>query len=119
MYHNQLQAHRRNRNLLLAAGWALVLAGAGTPMPWLIAAGGLLLNGYAYFLMRTDKRLAPRQGYRIPEASLLLAAALGGGIGALVGMLAFRHKTRHVSFLVLVPVFCLLQLFLLILTMGK
>lgn len=114
MLHRKLAAHKRNRNLLLALGWALLIAGFVTPMLWLAGAGGLLLNGYAYGLMAADKRLAPRQGFRIPEASLLLVAALGGGIGALAGMLACRHKTRHLSFLTAVPVFCMLQLFLLL-----
>jgi len=119
MFHSQLIAHRKHRNLLLAAGWVLVLAGCVTPMRWLLLAGSLLLNGYAYYLMQIDKRLAPRRGFRIPEASLLLVAALGGGIGALAGMLASRHKTKHASFLILVPVFCILQLFLLGQAIGR
>ena len=49
---------------------------------------------------------------RIPEAALLGAAFLGGGTGALLGMLLFRHKTRKAPFPVLIPLFFLLQLVL-------
>lgn len=96
----------------------MVIAGCVSPIPWLLAAGGLLLNGYGYYLMMHDKRLAKKRGFRIPEASLLLVAALGGGIGALVAMLACRHKTKHLSFMIVVPLFCFLQVFLLIKCIG-
>ncbi|SFK86327.1 DUF1294 domain-containing protein [Brevibacillus centrosporus] len=114
MFHEQLHSHRRNRNLLLAVGWVLVIAGCVSSILWLWGAGGLLLNGYAYYLMAIDKRLAPKRSFRIPEASLFLTAILGGGIGALIGMLTLRHKTKHISFMIVVPVFCILQLFLLL-----
>ncbi|QRG69248.1 DUF1294 domain-containing protein [Brevibacillus choshinensis] len=114
MFHRQLVTHKRNRNLILVLGWALMLVGFATPVLWMAGAGGLLLNGYAYALMAADKRLAPKRGFRIPEASLLIMAILGGGIGALAGMLGHRHKTKHVSFMIVVPVFCILQLFLLL-----
>lgn len=118
MFHRQLAAHKRNRNLILVVGWALMVVGYVTPMLWMAGVGGLLLNGYAYYLMAVDKRLAPKRGFRIPEASLLLTAILGGGIGALSGMLTFRHKTKHLSFMIVVPVFCILQLFLLLQAIG-
>ncbi|WP_312111362.1 DUF1294 domain-containing protein [Brevibacillus reuszeri] len=118
MFHKQLAQHRRNRNLLLSAGWALLLAGSVLSVIWVAVAGGLLLNGYAWNLMRVDKHLAPRRGFRIPEASLLLVAFLGGGIGALAGMLGYHHKTKHARFLILVPLFCMLQVVLLIWLKG-
>lgn len=119
MYHRQLAKHRMSRNLTLAAGWVLIIAGCATPFLWLLLVGGLLVNAYAYYLMAADKRLAKRHGFRVPEASLLTVAALGGGIGALAGMLGFRHKTKHASFLILVPVFCILQVFLLLHGIGR
>ena len=114
MFHRQLALHRRNRNLLLVLGWVLLLGGYALPEMWLLLAGGVLLNGYAWYLMKIDKRLAPRRGFRIPEASLLGVAFLGGGIGALCGMFIYRHKTKHTSFLLLIPVFCILQVLLLV-----
>ncbi|MCG5252529.1 DUF1294 domain-containing protein [Brevibacillus agri] len=114
MRHEQVAIHRRNRNLVLAAGWLLVLAGYFSYEAIVVAAGALVLNGYAWFLMRADKRLAKKKSWRIPEASLLLAAFLGGGPGALAGMLIHRHKTRHASFLFWVPLFCMLQIALVV-----
>lgn len=114
MYHQLLAAHRRNFMLILIISWALILAGYFNLNMWVLAAGALLLNGYAYYLMQADKRLAKEKGFRIPELSLLLVAFLGGGIGALEGMLLQRHKTKHVSFLILLPLFCIAQILLVI-----
>ena len=60
-----------------------------------------------------DKLMAKLGRSRIPEAALLGAAFLGGGTGALLGMLLFHHKIRKAPFPVLVPLFFLLQLGLL------
>ncbi len=52
------------------------------------------LNFINFLLFGYDKFQAKRGGWRIPEKSLLGLTLFGGGIGALVGMLLFRHKTR-------------------------
>ena len=57
-----------------------------------------------------DKHKAGMKAWRIPERTLLLLA-LFGPFGALAGMLVFRHKTRHMKFL-LVPLFALAQVLL-------
>ena len=48
----------------------------------------------------------------MPEKTLLLLAALGGSVGALLGMKAFRHKTLHKAFRFGVPVILILQVVL-------
>lgn len=68
------------------------------------------LNALAFLLFALDKFGAKMKAYRSMEITLLGAAALGPW-GALAAMLIFRHKTRHVTFL-LVPFFCILHLFL-------
>ena len=68
------------------------------------------LNLTAFVLMGTDKRRARRHARRIPETTLLLTAVIGGSFGALLGLLVFRHKTRHPAFSVGLPVILILQL---------
>ena len=47
---------------------------------------------------------------RIPESVLLLLSALGGSVAMLATMLIFRHKTKHVKFMLGIPVIIILQI---------
>lgn len=58
---------------------------------------------YGFFLMGRDKKRAAEHHWRIPEKKLFLTAAIGGSIGVLLGMLFFRHKTKHISFVIGIP----------------
>ncbi len=51
---------------------------------------------------------------RTPEKVLLGFTFVGGSIGALVGMQFFRHKTCHLKFQVLVPLFLILHIALIV-----
>ncbi len=78
-------------------------------MKWillLLAAVNLL----AFVLYGVDKLKAKKGAWRIPEATLLLVAFLGGSLGALLGMEIFRHKTKHAKFRILVPLFLILHI---------
>lgn len=66
------------------------------------------INVLAFFLMGIDKRKAELGRWRIPERTLFLSAFLGGGVGAIAGMQLFRHKTKHRSFTVGMPLILLL-----------
>ena len=68
-----------------------------------VPAAFLVMNIMGFALMGADKRRAVKGMWRIPEAALFAAAFLLGGVGSLVGMFAFRHKTKHAKFLVLMP----------------
>ncbi|WP_035676760.1 DUF1294 domain-containing protein [Flavobacterium limnosediminis] len=59
----------------------------------------LAVNGIAFLLNGTDKWFAMHQKSRISERSLLCFVLVGGTVGALLGMLLFRHKTSKFSFL--------------------
>ena len=48
-----------------------------------------------FVLMGVDKWKARRGAWRVKERTFFLLAALGGSPGAILGMWAFRHKTRH------------------------
>ena len=61
-------------------------------------------NVLAFFLYGLDKHKAHYNKWRIPEAVLLGLGAIGGAYGAGMGMILFRHKTKHKSFLITVPV---------------
>ena len=68
-----------------------------------------LVNAVAFFLMLADKAKAKKKKWRIPEATLIGSAIIGGSIGALAGMYTFRHKTKHPKFTVGIPVILVLQ----------
>ena len=70
----------------------------------------LLINAAAFVLMLVDKVKAKKNRWRISERTLMLSAALGGSVGALLGMYTFRHKTRHIKFTLGVPAILLAQL---------
>lgn len=72
----------------------------------------ILINALGLVLMFTDKKKARRGAWRIPEATLMTVAALGGSIGSLAGMYLFRHKTRHPKFYLGIPAILVLQLIL-------
>lgn len=78
----------------------------------------LLWNVVVMAIYGLDKRRAQTKKWRIPEKTLLLCAFLGGGIGALLGMLTFRHKTKHLKFTILLPIACLLTIILMVALLG-
>ncbi len=48
-------------------------------------------------------------GLRIPEKSLFVWSALGGGVAMFVTMLIIRHKTKHPQFMIGIPAIILVQ----------
>ena len=69
--------------------------------------------GFAAFGI--DKWKARNNAWRIPEATLFLLAIIGGSIGAKLGMHVWHHKTKHLSFIIGIPVILLLQVVLFVL----
>lgn len=70
----------------------------------------LIVNACAFTLMLEDKHNARKKLWRIPEATLIAVAVLGGSIGAFLGMHLFRHKTRHPKFALGIPAIFAAQL---------
>lgn len=69
----------------------------------LVIATALLCLGMSLVLfisMGLDKRFAKTEHRRVPEKRLFLLAVLLGAPGGLLGMYAFRHKTKHWYFVV-------------------
>ena len=70
----------------------------------------VIVNILAFIMYGLDKQKAVKKQWRIPEVQLLGIAAIGGSIGAILGMQFFHHKTRKWKFKIGVPVFLALQL---------
>lgn len=70
----------------------------------------LIINAVGFLFMFIDKQKAKKKKWRIPEATLMGIAAIGGSIGSLMGMYTFRHKTLHKKFTIGIPAILLLQI---------
>ena len=68
------------------------------------------VNILLYILMGVDKFKALKHKRRIPEKALFGFAIFGGALGGTLGMLCFRHKTKHWYFEVFFPLLAALDL---------
>ena len=75
-------------------------------------AAAMLFLCLGFALMGIDKYKAKKRAFRIPEATLFIVAIIGGSIGSIIGMYAFRHKTRHWYFVYGMPAILILQILL-------
>ena len=60
--------------------------------------------------MWLDKRKAKKGAWRIPEKTLFIITALGGGIGTIAGMYTFKHKTQKIQFVIGLPFITILEI---------
>ena len=74
----------------------------------------IVMNVVSFALMGIDKRRARRGAWRISEKALFLTTACFGGLGGVLGMKVFHHKTKHWYFRVFFPVLLVSQIVLLI-----
>ena len=72
-----------------------------------------ILNLFVAVFYLVDKIKAIGRRWLIPEKMLLLPAVFGGAFGGLVGMLVFRHKTRHSNFWAISGIFAAIHLVIL------
>ena len=68
-----------------------------------------LINALGFLLMLIDKCKAKKNFWRIPEATLMGVALVGGSLGSLMGMYLVRHKTKHMKFTLGIPVILAIQ----------
>lgn len=100
--------------LIGGADGPTVIFYSGPPF-WLLFLGYLLIiNLITFLVFGFDKLQAKRKEKkesvrRVPEKTLLVLSALGGSIGALLGMKVWHHKTLHRSFRIGVPLILALQ----------
>ena len=77
------------------------------------------INLLSFLLMGWDKFCAKKNLWRISEKTLLGLSLLGGGIGSLLGMLIFHHKTKKKLFQIIVPISILLAIYIYIKLLYK
>ncbi|MDD6236930.1 MAG: DUF1294 domain-containing protein [Clostridiales bacterium] len=70
----------------------------------------VIMNIVSFALMGHDKRCARQGKWRVPEKSLFLVTACFGGLGGVLGMKVFHHKTQHWYFRVFFPVLLIVQI---------
>ena len=77
------------------------------------------INVVTFFMYGIDKWKAKRSKWRIPEATLLGMAVIGGSIGAWLGMRVWHHKTMHKKFQFGIPLIIVAQIALIIWIISK
>ena len=70
----------------------------------------LAINAVTFIIYGIDKYKAKNAKWRIPEATLLLMAVIGGSVGAWLGMKVWHHKTMHKKFKYGIPAILMIQI---------
>ena len=84
--------------------------------PWVLLGCDLLVIKLIAFFVFSRKKWKAKykqthaKTRRVPEKTLFLLAALGGSVGALLGMRVWRHKRLHKSFRFGIPAILVLQI---------
>ncbi len=79
----------------------------------------IVINIIGFFYMGLDKWKAKKNAWRIPEDTLFAITILGGGIGTIVGMYTFRHKTKKAKFTIGLPAILILEIVLVVYELIK
>jgi len=79
----------------------------------------VMINVVTFFVYGIDKWKSQHDRWRVPESALLGLAAIGGSVGAWLGMKVWHHKTQHKKFKVGVPVMLLIQIALVVWVCGS
>ena len=72
----------------------------------------VVINIIGFLIMLIDKQKAKKGAWRIPEKTIFIITALGGGIGTIAGMYTFRHKTQKIQFVIGLPFITILEIIL-------
>lgn len=66
------------------------------------------INIFSFIIYGVDKLLAVKKLFRVSEYSLFILAIFGGGIGSLLGMKVFHHKTKKLIFWIINIIFSII-----------
>ena len=70
------------------------------------------VNISGFIVVAVDKYKARKRLWRIPEKVFFFLSLLGGCVGVYLSLLLFRHKTKHLTFMIGIPAIFLIQIFL-------
>lgn len=70
----------------------------------------LIINIIGFLTMGIDKIKAIKGMWRIPENTLFTFTFLGGGVGTILGMYIFKHKTKKLKFVIGMPFILILEI---------
>jgi uncharacterized membrane protein YsdA (DUF1294 family) len=71
----------------------------------------IIINFISIIVTIYDKRCAVKGRWRVRESTLLLLSALGGSVGMFLTMQIIRHKTKHIKFMLGIPLIFICQCF--------
>lgn len=74
----------------------------------------IAINIITFLAMFIDKKKAKRGKWRISESALFILVLLGGGLGGIIGMYTFRHKTKKARFVIGFPAILIFEIFVVI-----
>ena len=74
----------------------------------------IIINLIGFYVMWSDKRKAKKGKRRIPEKTLFILVGLGGGIGGILAMYLFRHKTKKTRFVIGFPAILIFEVLVVI-----
>lgn len=90
---------------MIVVACVVLFAAARMSVPWPPWLSWLVtINAVGFVVWATDKKQARRGGTRVPELVLHATTLVGGVVGAGLGMLMLRHKTKHVDFWMMLAV---------------
>lgn len=69
----------------------------------------IAINIITFLVMGLDKWKAKRGSWRIQEATLFTLVLFGGGIGGILGMMVFHHKTKKLKFKIGFPAILIIE----------
>lgn len=75
----------------------------------------LIINLISIIVTAYDKHCAKMRKYRISERTLIVLSLIGGSVGLYLTMQLIRHKTKHIKFMLGIPLIIILQIILAVL----
>lgn len=79
----------------------------------------IVINIITFLTMGLDKLKAKRGSWRIKEATLFTLVLLGGGVGGILGMIVFHHKTKKAKFQIGFPMILIVEVAIIIYILVK